>query len=151
MNTIFIHDLRLETKVGVYAWERELPQTIRIDLDIGLPSSRPFETGDLADAIDYAAVVARLRGFAGEHPHALLERFAEAMAALVLDEFGAQSVKLRVAKLGALPGVREIGVAIERDAGTRGRRYEAWAMAKMRTQPANHHRRNAPWTTRHSI
>ena len=35
----------------------------------------------------------------------------------MLDEFGAQSVKLRVAKLGALPGVREIGVAIERDAG----------------------------------
>jgi 7,8-dihydroneopterin aldolase/epimerase/oxygenase len=120
MNTIFIHDLRLETKVGVYAWERELPQTIRIDLDIGLPSSRPFETGDLADAIDYAAVVARLRGFAGEHPHALLERFAEAMAALVLDEFGAQSVKLRVAKLGALPGVREVVATTNPDAGMRG-------------------------------
>ena len=119
MNTIFIHDLRLDTKVGVYAWERELAQTIRVDVDIGLPSSRPFETGNLADAIDYAAVVARLRAFAADHPHALLERFAEAMAAIVLDEFGAQSVKLRVAKLGVLPGVREIGVAIEREAGMR--------------------------------
>ena len=119
MNTIFIHDLRLDTKVGDYAWERELPQTIRVDLDIGLPSRRPFETGELADAIDYAAVVARLRQFAGDHPHALLERFAEAMADVVLDEFGAQSVKLRVAKLGVLPGVREIGVAIEREAGMR--------------------------------
>ena len=117
MNTIFIHDLRIETKVGVYEWERTLAQTVRIDLDIGLPSTRPFETGELADAIDYAAVVARIRVFAGDHPHALLERFAEAIASLVLDEFGAQSVKLRVAKLGALPGVREIGVAIERDAG----------------------------------
>ena len=117
MNTIFIHDLHIETKVGVYEWERTLAQTVRIDLDIGLPSTRPFETGELADAIDYAAVVARIRVFAGNHPHALLERFAEAIASLVLDEFGAQSVKLRVAKLGALPGVREIGVAIERDAG----------------------------------
>lgn len=117
MNTIFIHDLRIETKVGVYDWERKLPQTVRIDLDIGLPSARPFETGELADAIDYAAVVARIRAFAGDHDHALLERFAEAVASLVLDEFGAQSVKLRVAKLSALPGVREIGVAIERDAG----------------------------------
>lgn len=119
MNTIFIHDLRIETKVGVYAWERQLPQTVRVDLDIGLPSARPFETGELADAIDYAAVVARIRTFARDHPHALLERFAEAMASLVLDEFGARFVKLRVAKLGALPGVREIGVAIERDAESR--------------------------------
>ena len=117
MNTIFIHDLRIETKVGVYAWERELPQTVRIDLDIALPSARAFETGDLADAIDYAAVVQRMREFAATHNHALLERFAEAIAALVLDEFHAQAVKVRVAKLGALPGVREIGVAIEREAG----------------------------------
>ncbi|HET8831093.1 MAG TPA: dihydroneopterin aldolase [Casimicrobiaceae bacterium] len=117
MNTIFIHDLRLDTKVGVYDWERQLPQTVRIDVDIGLPSTRPFETGELADAIDYAAVVARIRAFGASNDHALLERFAEALASLVLDEFGAQSVKLRVAKLGALPGVREIGVAIEREAG----------------------------------
>ena len=117
MNTIFIHDLRLDTKVGVYDWERQLPQTVRIDIDIGLPSTRPFETGELADAIDYAAVVGRIREFGASHDHALLERFAEALASLVLDEFGAQSVRLRVAKLGALPGVREIGVAIERDAG----------------------------------
>ena len=117
MNTIFIHDLRLETKVGVYAWERELPQTVRVDLDIALPSARPFETGELADAIDYAAVVKRVREFAATNSHALLERFAEAIAALVLDEFGAQAVKVRIAMLGALPGVREIGVAIEREAG----------------------------------
>src|SRR5215211_3787779 len=42
MNAIFIHDLRVETKIGVYEWERHLPQTIRIDLEFGLPSARPF-------------------------------------------------------------------------------------------------------------
>jgi dihydroneopterin aldolase len=119
MDTIFIHDLRIETKVGVYAWERELPQTVRIDLDIALPSRRACETGGLADAIDYSAVVSRIRAFARTHRHALLEPFAEAIASLVLAEFGAQGVKLRVAKLGALPGVREIGVAIERSAPPR--------------------------------
>jgi dihydroneopterin aldolase len=114
MNTIFIHDLRIATRIGVYAWERELPQTIRIDVDIELPSSRPFESGELADAVDYAAVVERIRAFAKRNPHPLLERFTEALATLVLDDFGALGVKVRVAKLGALPGVREIGVTIER-------------------------------------
>ena len=121
MNTIFIHDLRLETHIGVYEAERQKRQTIRFDVDIDLPSSRPFETGKLADAIDYAAVVTRLREFAAHHPYSLLEQFVEAMAAIVIDEFGASSVRLRVAKLGVLPGVREVGVAIEREAPMRAR------------------------------
>ena len=119
MNTIFIHDLRIDTRIGVYAWERRLPQTIRLDVDITPATSRAFETGELADAIDYAAVVGRIRAFARGNPHPLLERFSEAVARIVIDEFGAQSVRLRVAKLGALPGVRELGVAIERHAEPR--------------------------------
>jgi len=114
MNTIFIHDLRIATRIGVYEWERELPQTIRIDVDIELPSTRPFESGELADAVDYAAVVARIKAFARSNPHPLLERFTEALATLVLDDFGARGVKVRVAKLDAQPDVREIGVTIER-------------------------------------
>jgi dihydroneopterin aldolase len=114
MNSIFIHDLRVETKIGVYEWERHMPQTIRIDVDIGLPSARPFASGEFADAVDYAAVVERIRGLAAGNPHALLERFAEGIAQAVLTEFGAPSVKVRVAKLAPLPGVRELGVQIER-------------------------------------
>jgi dihydroneopterin aldolase len=114
MNAIFIHDLRVTTRIGVYAWERVLPQTIRIDVDIELASARAFATGDLADALDYAAVVDRIKAFAAANPHPLLERFTEALAQLVLDEFRAPGVRVRVAKLGALPGVREIGVVIER-------------------------------------
>ena len=72
---------------------------------------------EFADALDYAAVVLRLRAFAADNPHPLLERFAEALAQIVLAEFGAPWVKLRVAKLAALPGVRELGVAIERRSG----------------------------------
>ena len=120
MNTIFIHDLRIETIVGVYAWERELPQTIRLDLTIELPDARPFVSGELADALDYAALVKRIKAFAADGPHGLLERFTEGIAALVLDEFGAPGVTVRVAKLGALPGVREIGVEIERRRGAAG-------------------------------
>jgi dihydroneopterin aldolase len=114
VNTIFIHDFRVATKIGVYDWERKATQTVRLDLDIGLASDAAFASGDLADALDYAAVVQRLRAFAASHPYPLLERFAEAVAQLVLDEFPAAWVKVRVAKPAAIPGVRELGVAIER-------------------------------------
>ena len=114
MNKIFIHDLRVEARIGVYDWERHLPQTVRLDLELAAPSALPFQSGKIADALDYAKVVERLKAFAKDAPPPLLERFAERVAQLVLTEFGTPWVKVRVAKLGALAAVREIGVEIER-------------------------------------
>jgi 7,8-dihydroneopterin aldolase/epimerase/oxygenase len=114
MNTIFIHDLRVETRIGVYDWERHLPQTLRLDVELGLASDEVFRTGDFADALDYSAVVTRLQVFAADHPHQLLERFAQAIADILLSEFDAPWVKVRVAKLAPMRGVKELGVAIER-------------------------------------
>jgi dihydroneopterin aldolase len=114
MNAIFIHDLRVETRIGVYDWEQRLAQTIRLDIDLGLPSDKVFRSGDFADALDYAAVVKRVQAFAADHPHKLMERFAQAVADLLIAEFGAPWVKVRVAKLAPIAGVKELGVAIER-------------------------------------
>ena len=114
MNAIFIHDLRVETRIGIYDWERHVAQTVRLDIELGLVSDEVFRTGDFADALDYAAVVKRLQAFAADHPHQLLERYAQAIAELLMNEFGAPWVKVRVAKLAAIPGVKELGVVIER-------------------------------------
>ena len=114
MNSIFIHDLRVETRIGVYEWEAQLPQTIRLDIELGFPSDDVFRSGDFADTLDYAAVVKRLKAFAADHPHKLLERFAQAIADLLLADFGAPWAKVRVAKLAPIAGVRELGVVIER-------------------------------------
>ena len=114
MNAIFIHDLRVKTRIGVYDWEQHLPQTLRLDVEFGVPSEKVFRTGDFADALDYAAVVRRLQGLADDHPHKLMEPFAQAIADLLMGEFGAPWVKVRVAKLAPMPGVKELGVAIER-------------------------------------
>jgi dihydroneopterin aldolase len=114
-DTIFIEDLRLHTRIGVYEWEQHVPQPIALDLEIAMPSRAPFSSDEFGDALDYAAVVARLRALAADHPHRLLERFAEAVADIVVTEFGAPWVRVRVAKLGAMPGVRRLGVQIERN------------------------------------
>ena len=114
MNAIFIHDLRVETRIGIYEWERHVAQTVRLDVDLGLPSDEVFRTGDFEDALDYAAVVKRLQAFAADHPHQLLERYAQAIADLLMYEFAAPWVKVRVAKLAPIAGVKELGIVIER-------------------------------------
>lgn len=113
-STIFIHDMRISTRIGVYSWEAHLDQIVRLDLDIGAPSEKPFQSGRFEDALDYAAVAARIRAYAQAHEHPLLERFAQGIADIVRNEYGAPWVRVRVAKLGALPGVKEIGVEIVR-------------------------------------
>jgi 7,8-dihydroneopterin aldolase/epimerase/oxygenase len=113
-NAIFVHDLRVEAKIGVWEWEKRMPQSIRLDLEFGMPSDRAFRSGELSDALDYSQVVARVKAFAADNPHPLLERFAQAIADIVLVEFAAPWVKVRVAKLAPIAGVRELGVAIER-------------------------------------
>ena len=113
-STIFIHDMRVSTRIGVYSWEAHLDQVVRLDLDIGAPSEKPFQSGKFEDALDYAALSARIRAYAEAHEHPLLERFAQGIADLVRNEYGAPWVRVRVAKLGALPGVKEIGVEIVR-------------------------------------
>ena len=114
MNAIFIHDLRVETRIGIYEWERRLAQMVRLDVELGLPGDDVFRTGDFADALDYAAVVKRLQAFAADHPHQLMERYAQAIADLLMGEFGAPWVKVRVAKLAPIAGVKELGIVIER-------------------------------------
>jgi len=117
MDTIFITDLRIETRIGIYEWDKHVKQPVMINIEIAMPHSRAGVSDDLNDALDYAAVVGRVQTLLADHPYHLLERMAEAISALVLDEFHAPWVQVQLAKLAPLAGVRQLGVRIER--GTR--------------------------------
>jgi dihydroneopterin aldolase len=121
MDIVFLEEIKLDIVIGIYEWERKVPQTIRIDIDIGLPHSRAGETDSIADTIDYGAVMARIRQTSAEQHFSLVEALAEHIAALIRTEFGAPWVKVSVAKLGMLRGVKRLGIVIER-----GERPSAW-------------------------
>lgn len=117
MDTIFVHELKAEILIGVYEWERRMPQALQVDLEIALPDSRACVSDDFADALDYAQVVKRVREtLAGRH-FSLLEAAAEQIAQAILKDFGSPWVKVSVAKLFMIRGVKRIGVCVER--GTR--------------------------------
>ena len=114
MNKIFINDLRLETRIGVYAWEQHVAQPLLLNIEFEMPSAKAFTSDKLADTVNYAAIVQRLQELAADHPHKLQERFCEAVAEILRGEFGAPWVKVSVAKLAPMPGVKQIGVTVER-------------------------------------
>lgn len=114
MDAILIRELRVETLIGIHKRERHAPQTVSIDLDIGLPGVAVFQSDKVADTIDYEQVALRIRALAGEGHYRLVETLAERIARLLLDDFGAPWVKVAVAKIGILGNARFVGVTIER-------------------------------------
>ena len=114
MDTIFIAELKVKTKLGVPAWERMLPQTIMLDIEIGYDLSKACNSDAIADTIDYGAVVSRIRETLAERSFQLAEALAEHICQLILKEFKAESVKVKVAKPAILPGLKALGVVIER-------------------------------------
>ncbi|HOY70889.1 MAG TPA: dihydroneopterin aldolase [Methylotenera sp.] len=114
MDTIFISELKLQTKLGVPEWERMTPQTIILDIEIGYDLSKACKSDAIADTIDYGAVVGRIRETLSENSFKLVEALAEHICQLILKEFNAQSVKVKVAKPGILAGLKALGVVVER-------------------------------------
>ena len=115
MDIIFIEDLRIKTRIGIYPWEKVVPQTLALDIRMGVAA--PAQASDnIRDTVDYAAVCARLRAELSTRHFNLLENLAEFFAALILEAFAVQWVRLSIAKPGALPDARRVGVVIERTA-----------------------------------
>ena len=114
MDSILIRELRVEVLIGIHKRERHLPQTVSLDLDIGLPGDTVFASDRVADTIDYEQVVLRIKALAASGHFRLVETLAERIARLLLDEFGAPWVKVSAAKLGILSQAKFVGVSIER-------------------------------------
>lgn len=122
MDFIFIEELRVGARVGIYPRERVASQTVELNLTFGVPDAAA-ERDDIADTIDYAQVIARIREELAARHFNLIETLGEYVVALLFNEFNAPWVKLRIAKIGVMKGVRRVGVFIQR--GRDGRVLEA--------------------------
>ena len=114
MDIIFISDLRLDILIGVYNWERKVPQTVQLDLEIGIPDTGRPRGDRIGETIDYSKVVARITAALEASHFLLIERLAEHVAQIVIGEFNSPWVKVSVTKLAAIKSVKRLGVTIER-------------------------------------
>ena len=114
MDRVFIDGLRVEAVIGIHPWERHVRQPLSLDLEVATDAARVARTDDIATAVDYSALAERLTGFIQEGRFRLLETLAEEAAAMIMREFGASWLRLRVAKPGAVAAADAVGVEIER-------------------------------------
>ena len=118
MDIIYLRDLRIDTVIGIYAWERRIKQTIILDIEMATDIRKAAQTDSIADTLNYKAVAKRLTDFVSNSSFQLVETLAERVAEIVLNEFQVPWLRLQVNKQGAVRGARDVGVIIER--GVRG-------------------------------
>tara|TARA_B100001248_G_C27239325_1_gene388621 strand:- start:182 stop:553 length:372 start_codon:yes stop_codon:yes gene_type:complete len=114
MDIVYIRDLRIETIIGIFDWEREVKQVVSLDLQMAHDIQKAAETDDIQHALDYKSVAKRLISFIESSEFLLVERMAEEIARIVLEEFSVPWLRLRVSKPGALRGSKDVGIIIER-------------------------------------
>ncbi len=111
---IYIKDLRVETIIGIFDWERKVKQEVSIDMEFPFDCKRAAATDSIEDTIDYKAICKGVIKFVEGSSFQLQESLAEGIAALVKDEYKLDCVKLRVSKPGALRGAKDVGLVIHR-------------------------------------
>ena len=118
MDKIFLSELKVETVIGIWEWERKIRQTVVIDLEMSADIAKAAATDSVEDTLNYKSVAKRIQQFVEDSSFQLVETLAEKIAAIVRDEFEVQWVKVRVNKPGAIRGSRDVGVVIERGDGS---------------------------------
>ena len=114
MDIIFLQELRIDTVIGIYDWERKIRQTVVFDLEMATDIAAAAASDSIEDTLDYKAVAKRITAFVEASEFGLVETLAERVAAIVRKEFGVPWIRVTLNKAGAIRGARGVGVIIER-------------------------------------
>lgn len=114
MDIVYIRDLRIETIIGIFDWEREVRQVVSLDLEMAADIRPAAISDDIRDALDYKTISKRVTQLVRDSESQLIESLAELVASVVMQEFAVPWLRLRISKPGALRGAMDVGLVIER-------------------------------------
>ncbi|CNI09161.1 MULTISPECIES: bifunctional dihydroneopterin aldolase/7,8-dihydroneopterin epimerase [Yersinia] len=114
MDIVFIEELSVITTIGVYDWEQTIQQKLVFDIEMGWDNRKAAVSDDVNDCLSYADISDTIIKHVESQRFALVERVAEEIAELLLQQFNSPWVRIKVSKPGAVAQARNVGVVIER-------------------------------------
>jgi dihydroneopterin aldolase len=114
MDKIFIHALKTEAIIGIFDWERQVKQTVIVDIEISADIRKAALSDSIDDTLNYKRIAKRVLTFVEESKFHLVETLAEHIAMLILEDFGIAWVRISLSKPGAIRNSRDVGVTLER-------------------------------------
>jgi dihydroneopterin aldolase len=114
MDKVHIQGLSIQTTIGFFEWEKQIKQTLVIDIAMGWNTTLAAENDELAKTLDYAEISEKIAEFANNNPVDLIETLAERMAKFLMETYHIPWLKLKVAKPNAVHNAFTVAVEIER-------------------------------------
>jgi len=114
MDKVYIKGLSIQTTIGFFQWEKEIKQTLVIDLAMGWNTATAAINDELAKTLDYADISVAIERFANDNPVDLIETLAERLASYLMTQYHIPWLKLSIGKPGAVYNAQTVGVEIER-------------------------------------
>lgn len=111
---IFIRGLEVECIIGFIDWERRVKQKVVLDIELPVDCAHTAKTDAVADTLDYKQVVDQVIELISNSKFMLVETMAQKVAELIIQNFSVNWVRVVVNKPGAIRGLRDVGVSIER-------------------------------------
>lgn len=113
---IFLHELIVDTTIGILDAEKTQTQRVKIDIEIAIPQHNAATTDHIDSCpVNYAAVRETILDFAQNHQLELVESFAEELARLILQKFNCLALTLSIAKMDIFADTAGCGVRIYRE------------------------------------
>ena len=114
MDKVTIQGLNIQTTIGFFEWEKQIKQTLVIDVSMGWDIKPAAKHDELTKTLDYAAISVDIEQFANANPVDLIETLAERMATYLMETYQIPWLKLHIGKPGAVHNALTVGVEIER-------------------------------------
>ena len=112
---IFIDNLRINTLIGIHAWEQVQPQPLVFSLKLYCDFAPVFNSAQLEDSIDYAAVASTIEDHCQAKAHRLIETLAQDILTHLLRDFPLiQGIELTLAKPHAVAASQQVGLQVTR-------------------------------------
>jgi len=111
---VFVRDLELAARIGVYDHEKLGPQRVRINLDLAVREGGAPLDDRLQNVVCYEAVLDRVRAIVAAGHVNLAETLAERIAETCLEDSRVRRAVVRVEKLDVFSDAGSVGVTVER-------------------------------------
>lgn len=115
MSKIILEQLKTKILIGVFEWEKRVPQDVFIDLEMEFDTSKAAHSDSIDDTLDYKEVAKRILDFTENNHFSLIETLAEKLANLLIEEFKVQAVKVSVSKPRAVRGSNNVKIIVTKN------------------------------------